>query len=112
VPPTFNGRGINIMTCVLTLDNVMTAQDDPQFRLRLIAYFEWNKSMGNALKNIRNKQNISLRNLAKKIEEQTGVKISNNYLSDLEQGKAETIRKPTLLAITKTLDIAINDLYL
>jgi DNA-binding Xre family transcriptional regulator len=111
VTPTFNGRGINIMTCILTLDNVMTAQDDPQFRLRLIAAtFEWDQSMGNALKNAREKQNISLRNLAKKIEEQTGVKISFNYLSDLENGKPNYIKKATILAITKILGITVNDL--
>jgi DNA-binding Xre family transcriptional regulator len=111
VTPTFNGRGINIMTCVLTLDNVMTTQDDPQFRLRLIAYFEWNKWMGIALKNARNKQNISLRNLAKKIEEQTGVKISNTYISDLESGKADSVKKDKLLALTSVLGITVDDLY-
>jgi DNA-binding Xre family transcriptional regulator len=99
------------MTSVLTLETVMTIQDDPQFRLRLIAAtFEWDQSMGNALKNAREKQNISLRNLVKKIEEQKGFKISFNHLSDLENGKPNYIKKATLLAITDVLDITVNDL--
>jgi transcriptional regulator with XRE-family HTH domain len=82
----------------------------PQFSLKLISTFEWDKSMGIALKSAREKQNISMRNLVKKIEQQTGVKIPFNSLSDLELGKAESIKKDKLLAITKVLGITINDL--
>lgn len=98
------------MTYVITLSNVMDTHTNPQFSLRLISTFEWNKSMGIALKNARNKQNISLRNLVRKIEQQTGVKISNNYLSDLEHGKAISVKKTIILAITETLGITVNDL--
>ena len=66
--------------------------------------------MGIALKNAREKQDISQRNLAKKIEQQTGVKISYNHLSDLENGKSNKIEKNELLAITRVLEIEINDL--
>jgi transcriptional regulator with XRE-family HTH domain len=82
----------------------------PQFSLKLISTFEWDKSMGIALKSAREKQNISLRNLVKKIEQQTGVKIAHNSLSNLEQGIPDSIKKTTLLAITETLGITVNDL--
>jgi transcriptional regulator with XRE-family HTH domain len=89
----------------------MDTHTTPQFGLRLIAAtFEWDQSMGIALKSAREKQNISLRNLVKKIEQQTGVKISFNYLSDLENGKPNYIKKATILAITKTLGVTVNDL--
>lgn len=88
----------------------MDTQDNSQFSLRLIAYFEWNSSMGNALKNIRNKQNISLRNLAIKIGEKYGIEIDHTYLGKLEQGKADSVKKDKLLAITDFLGITVNDL--
>jgi aspartate-semialdehyde dehydrogenase len=101
------------MTCVLTLDNVMnTHLKTKQFGIERIAYFEWDKSMGNALKNIRNKQNISLRNLAKKIKQETGVDFTFTYIGDLELGKHESVKKDKLLAITKTLGVSLDDLYL
>jgi transcriptional regulator with XRE-family HTH domain len=87
-----------------------THLNSTQFSLKLIATFEWDKSMGNALKSAREKQNISLRNLVKKIEQQTGVKIAHNSLSNLEQGIPDSIKKTTLLAITETLGITVNDL--
>jgi DNA-binding Xre family transcriptional regulator len=83
-----------------------------QFGIEAIAYFEWDKTRGIALKKARDKQNISLRNLAKKIEEQTGVDFSFRYIGSLENGQSESIKKDKLLAITKALGISLNDLYL
>jgi transcriptional regulator with XRE-family HTH domain len=68
--------------------------------------------MGIALKHARNKQKISLRNLAIKISTQSGIDLSFGYLSDLETGKNDSIKKDKLLAITKALGISVNDLYL
>jgi transcriptional regulator with XRE-family HTH domain len=90
---------------------VMDAPTSTQFSFKLIAAtFEWDQSMGIALKNAREKQNISLRNLVKKIEQQTGVRIAHNSLSNLEQGIPDSIKKTTLLAITETLGITVNDI--
>jgi ribosome-binding protein aMBF1 (putative translation factor) len=98
------------MTCVIALENVMDTHTNLQFNLDLIAYFEWNKSMGIALKNARNKQKISLRNLAKKIKESTNTDITFTYIGDLEQGNADSVKKDKLLAMTNVLGITINDL--
>jgi transcriptional regulator with XRE-family HTH domain len=90
----------------------MDTPTTPQFGIKAIAYFEWNTSMGIALKSARNKQKISLRNLAKKIKESTNTDIAFTYLGDLEQGNADSVKKDKLLAMTSVLGITINDLYL
>jgi transcriptional regulator with XRE-family HTH domain len=90
----------------------MDTQTTPQFGIEAIAYFEWNTSMGIALKSARNKQKISLRNLARKIKESMNIDITFTYISDLESGRADSVKKDKLLALTSVLGITVNDLYL
>jgi DNA-binding Xre family transcriptional regulator len=80
------------------------SEDQIMVPLTDVAYFSWDKAKGDRVREIRGK--VPRRELAKRISEK-GLQCSQQYIQKIEDGNAEAVAAPIVIAICECLDASI-----